>query len=113
MEIRNISKDTLLAEKCAIADNFTTRLLGLMGKKNLPSGHGLLITPCNSIHMFFMSFPLDIVFIDKSNTVIYTRESIKPWRVSKIVKRACSVIELPSGSIRQSGTEVGDRLEII
>ena len=63
MIIRNISKNTVTAEDCAIADSLFTRFMGLMGRKTLVQGTGLLITPCNSIHMLFMRFPIDAVFL--------------------------------------------------
>jgi len=110
MQIKNLTKGTIVAHSCKIADNFISRFLGLMGKKGLPQGSGLLIVPCNSIHMFFMEIPLDIVFIDKDNTVIHIINNIRPWEYSKIIWKAHSVLELPSGTIHSSNTETGDRL---
>lgn len=112
MKIVNRTKNTILAEDCKAADTFWSRFLGLMGKQGLPAGGGLLITPCNSIHMFFMKIPLDILFIDKKNCVVHLMENIRPWRVSPIIRNACSTIELPAGAIRESRTEVGDALDI-
>ena len=111
MKIFNSSKNTVLAENCNVANAFFSRLKGLMGIGELPSGSGLHIIPCNSIHMFFMKIPLDIVFLDRSNTAIYLMEGIKPWKVSKIVHKAHSVLELPIGTINASGTCIGDRME--
>lgn len=113
MRIENLTKGTTLSFNCEIANSFWKRFMGLMGKDNLPQGNGLVIVPCNSIHMFFMKFPLDIVFIDKNNIVVYVIENIKPWRASKIIRKAHSVIELPVGTIKSSQTYVGDQLEII
>ncbi len=76
----------------------------------LPDGSGLVIVPCNSIHMFFMRYPLDVIFLDKSGVVIFTYHGIKPWRVGRIVKGARTAIELPAGTIARTGTEVGDTL---
>lgn len=112
MRVLNKSRETELASSCNVADTFLKRFIGLMGKKNLETGSGLLITPCNSIHMFFMKFPLDIVFLDRSNTVLYMVAGIKPWRVTKIVNNAHSVLELPARAIEASGTQPGDTLEI-
>lgn len=111
MRISNTSKNTVLATDCSVADTFFKRFMGLMGKKVLEKGSGLVITPCNSIHMCFMKFPLDVVFIDSSNTVVYMIEDIKPWRVSKLIGKAHSVLELPVGTIEASETQPGDRLE--
>jgi uncharacterized membrane protein (UPF0127 family) len=110
--IRNTARQSVIAEKVGIADSFFSRFMGLMGKKTLPEGSCLIITPCNSIHMFFMRFPIDALFLDKDNTVVYILEGIKPWGLSKIVWNAHSVIELPQGTIRKSRTSEGDRLII-
>ena len=111
MVARNISRNALLAEKCTHARTFFSRLLGLQFKKDLPSGYGLLITPCKSIHTFFMRFPIDAVFIDENNTVLRVLEGIKPWSVSKVVWNSRSVLELPGGVVSATGTSVGDKLE--
>ncbi|HEX2946016.1 MAG TPA: DUF192 domain-containing protein [Clostridia bacterium] len=111
MVIINVTRNTVLANNCRSARTFFTRFLGLQFKKELPEGHGLLITPCNSIHMFLMRFAIDAVFIDADGTIIYIREGIKPWRVSKIVGNAKSVLELPAGTVKSTGTATGDILE--
>lgn len=113
MIIRNKRKLTSLAVNCQIADNFLSRFKGLMGKKTITEGSALAISPCNSIHMFFMKFALDIVFIDKNNRVVYIVENIKPWRLSKIVRSATTAIELPINSVINSRTEIGDILEFL
>lgn len=110
MIIKNITKKTCLSDNCDIAERFDKRFMGLMGKSGLPAGGGLFITPCNSIHMFFMRFSLDIVFVDRDNTVVYQIENIKPWSLSPIVRKATSTIELPVGTIKNSGTKPGDKL---
>ncbi len=111
--IRNITRNALLAADCSCARTFYTRFKGLQMKKDLPEGNGLLITPCNSIHMFFMRFPIDVLFLDKDQTVLYIEEGIKPWKISKIIKKSRSVLELPSGTAATTGTQPGDKLEIV
>ena len=113
MKIINKNRGTIIADSCMEANTFARRFLGLMGKKTLPEGSGLIIKPCNSIHMFFMRIPLDVIFIDKSNKVIYTIEDFKPWRVSKIVRGAVCTIELPIGALKRSRTSIGDMLELV
>jgi uncharacterized membrane protein (UPF0127 family) len=78
----------------------------------LPEGSGLIIEPCNSIHMFFMRYPLDIVFTDRHGKVLFMYKGIKPWRMGRVVRGARTAIELPTGAIEASGTEVGDNLAI-
>ncbi len=112
MVIVNATRKTVLADKCEMAATFISRFKGLQLRKELRCGCGLLLTPCSSIHMFFMRFPIDAVFIDPSNTIIHIEENIKPWRISKVVKNSRSVLELPSGTVSATGTETGDFIEI-
>lgn len=110
MRITNRKNGRLLAEHCDVAGSFLKRFKGLMGKKSLVKGQGLLILPCNSIHMFFMRFPIDAVFLDKNNKIVRIEKNLKPWSVSKPVFRVNSVLELPSGAVSETGTETGDTL---
>lgn len=111
MIIKNTSKNTVPAEECLVADSFFSRFMGLMGKKTLKPGAGLLIIPCNSIHMLFMRFPIDAVFLGSKNEIVYIIKGLKPWRLSPLIKKAHSVLELPAGAAEASLTEVGDKLE--
>ena len=110
MRIDNVSRGTTVATNAVQAANFLTRGRGLMMAPPLPEGGGLVLDPCNSIHMFFMRYPLDIIFLDKAGSVVFMYRGIKPWRVGRIVRGAKLAIELPEGAIAASGTEVGDRL---
>jgi len=85
---------------------------GLMMAPPLPQGGGLVIEPCNSIHMFFMRYPLDIVFLGKEGNVVFMYKGIKPWRVGRVVRGARLAVELPEGAIESTGTELGDRVSI-
>lgn len=112
MIVKNVTRKTILAGKCEIASTFFARFRGLQFRKELPPGHGLLIKPCNSIHMFFMRFPIDALFLDSENRIVHICEGIKPWRVSGNVKGACCVLELPSGTVSSTGTAAGDILDM-
>jgi uncharacterized membrane protein (UPF0127 family) len=79
----------------------------------LPEGGGLVIEPCNSIHMFFMRYPLDIVFVDSVGKVVFMYKAIKPWRVGRIVRGARTAIELPTGAIESSQTQLGDQITML
>jgi uncharacterized membrane protein (UPF0127 family) len=111
MKLLNKSKGTVIAHDLKVANSFIRRFVGLMGRSQLPAGQGLLLTKCNSIHMCFMQFSLDIVFIDDSRKVAHLIKGIPPWRISGIVKNAKSTIELPVGTIEASMTEIGDLLD--
>jgi uncharacterized protein len=107
MIIKNKMKLTLLSKNSRNADNFLSRFKGLMGKKSFSEEDGLIINPCNSIHMFFMKFSLDIVFVNKNNRVVHLIENLKPWKLSKIVWSAAFVIELPIDSIKKAKQKLG------
>jgi hypothetical protein len=79
---------------------------------SLEPGGGLWIVPCESVHTFFMQFPIDLVYIDRNNRIRKVRESVPPWRLS-VCLSAHSILELPAGTIRRTQTQRGDTLEIL
>ncbi len=85
---------------------------GLLGRDSLPAQEALVITRCNSIHMFFMKFPLDVIFINKQGKVVGLCPRIAPFHLSPIFFSAQDAVELPAGSIDQSQTQLGDFLQI-
>ena len=102
-----------LAECGRVADNFYRRLVGLLNDKQpLEFGGGMWIVPCNSIHSLGMRFTFDAVFLDKNLRVVHLVREMKPWRISKMVFSAHSVLELPAGLISQTATELGDQFEM-
>ena len=112
MKITNISKNTIIGSNINIANTFYKRLIGLMFKKSINKDEGLLISPCNSIHMFFMKFSIDVIFIDKNDKILYVLEDFKPWRISKIVLGSKYVLELPPKTIKNTLTTIGDIIKI-
>ena len=96
-----------------VADNFLQRLRGLMlrSPESLPLGTGLLIAPCNSIHMMFMRFAIDVVYLAEDYTVVKTVKNVRPWLgISACFKKGTwAVLELPIGSIEHYGVAVGKR----
>ncbi len=113
VEVHNVTRESIIASNVRIATSFLERGRGLMFTSGLASDEGLLIDPCGSIHMFFMRFALDVLYVDRDNVVIRTQRGIKPWRVGPLHTRGAKyVIELPVGSIDRSGTEVGDQLRL-
>jgi uncharacterized membrane protein (UPF0127 family) len=111
MRITNTTRSTTLAENARRAGGFLARGRGLMFTSPLPEGGGLVLDPCNSIHMFFMGYPLDIIFVSKDGQVVFMYKGIKPWRMGRVVRGAKMAIELPEGVIERTGTQVGDRVE--
>jgi uncharacterized membrane protein (UPF0127 family) len=110
--IHNLTRDTTIASHIEIAQNPWARMKGLLGRRDLPPGEALIITHCQSIHMFFMKFPIDVIFCDSRNKVIGLCESLKPFCLSPIFFKASYAIELPIGSITASKTQIGDQILI-
>lgn len=90
-----------------MADSFFKRLKGLMFRKDPIKNEGLWIVPCNAVHMFFMKFPLDIVLLNEQNEVVGVFHSLKPWKMTKPIKKAHSTLELPAGSAEKLGISIG------
>ena len=108
MTIVNRSRGTTIADHVEIAASFWSRGKGLIGRRSLPPGYGLVIRPCGSIHMFFMSMPLDVLHLDKGGRVVKILHGIKPWRLGPFVPKSRWVVELPAGTAQRTGTQVGD-----
>lgn len=88
--------DRVIGGTIRIADTFISRFKGLMGVKKLDKGEGLLLN-CSSVHCFFMKIPIDVVYLSGDYSVI-DKETIKPWRVGKILRGVKYVLELPCGA---------------
>jgi len=112
MMIVNATRDVAIARQVEVARSFWSRGKGLIGRKSLPADYGMVIRPCSSIHMFFMSIPLDVLYLDRQGRVIRVLSEIKPWRIGPIVPRGKWVIELPAGTAARTGTQVGDTVRV-
>ncbi len=103
----NVTKGVALASELEIATSFAARSQGLLGRSGLKPDTGLLIDPCSSIHMWFMRFPIDVVFLDGKNRVVGLRRNVKPWGMAWSW-RGVKTIELPVGVIATTRTQIGD-----
>lgn len=112
VRVRNATRGLYLAENAGMATNFFARFRGLMLRKSLPEGEGLVLIPGGQIHMFFMRIPLDVIHADKQGTVLRVLAGIKPWRLGPIVRKCKIVIELPAGTAARTGTVAGDLIEL-
>lgn len=110
MQLINKNNNRIIAEEVFIADSPLRRLKGLLGTKVLPKGQALIIRPCNSVHTFFMSFAIDVLFVDKNNTIVGIKSFLKPFWVTKIYFNAAYVVELPAGTVQESHTSQGHTL---
>jgi uncharacterized membrane protein (UPF0127 family) len=107
---RNQTKGLVIAPRVTVARSIWSRFWGLMGRSGLDEGAGLHIVPCSSIHMFFMRFPIDVIFIDKSLAVTKVVHGIKPWRAA-LGGGGHSALELLPGVAASAQVEVGDVIE--
>lgn len=96
-----------------IADNFLLRLRGLMGQKRLPKATGLLLSPCNSVHMCFMRFAIDVVYLDKEYKIIKIVKNLRPWSGISMCSPAWATLEMTAGEADQCGLVVGKELTSI
>jgi len=118
-QARNVDRGTLLAQRLETASSLWGKFMGLMGRRALPQGDGLWLPASNGIHMMFMRFPIDAVFVTKADDAGVRRvRSVHPhlpaWTgLVPLIRGADGVLELPVGTIEATGTAVGDRLEIV
>jgi uncharacterized protein len=111
LQVTNTTRGTVLATRLEAAHTGPTRRKGLLGRDGLARGEGLWIAPCESVHTFFMKFPIDLIYLDRERRIKKARSAVGPWRLSACFS-AHSILELPAGTIRETQTERGDTLEI-
>jgi uncharacterized protein len=98
-----------VCERCLLAETPLARMQGLLGRAGLEEGEGILLRPASSIHMWFMRFPIDAVFLDEEDRVLRIVSGLKPWRVASC-GGAKAVVELAAGECERTGLRTGDRL---
>jgi uncharacterized protein len=110
VRVVNRTRGVVLAEQAELANNIWTRFWGLMGRRELPPGSGLVLEPGGGIHMWFMRIPLDVIHVDKQDRVTHILRGIKPWRFGPLFVGDKFAIELPVGAAE--GTTVGDQIDV-
>jgi uncharacterized membrane protein (UPF0127 family) len=110
VRIVNATTGETLAERAELAETFLSRFLGLQGRRELPAGAGLVLAPTSSIHMFFMRFPIDAIFIDAEQRVKRVGHRLRPWTIGPLAPGALACIELPAG--RADATQPGHVIEM-
>lgn len=110
----NLTRQSSVATHARVADGHLSRLVGLLGTTRAwpQPGKGLWLVPSGSVHTLGMLYALDVVFLNRDHVVVEVQENLRPFRVSKLVFKAHSVLELPVGTVARSRTRVGDTLEI-
>jgi uncharacterized membrane protein (UPF0127 family) len=106
-----LERGPVVCEQGVVAASSWSRSKGLLGRSGLGEHEGLWIQPTSSIHMWFMRFPIDVVWAAEDGRVLKLVEHIKPWRMS-FCRGAKVALELPVGAIARSGVQVGDHLVI-
>lgn len=112
LQVRNLTRNTVLATGLEVAGSGASRRKGLLGRDRLAPGEGLWIVPCESVHTFFMRFPIDLIYLDRQHRVRKVRHAVGAWRLSACLS-AHSILELPAGTALASKTQRGDTLELI
>jgi len=111
--IRRVVRDgRVIVSHLETAATLGRRVRGLLGRRGLPPGHGLHITPCRSIHTWGMLFTIDVLFLDRDETVVKIARNVRPFRCRCGGRRAHSVIEVATGWLDADVVRVGDRLAI-
>jgi uncharacterized membrane protein (UPF0127 family) len=110
----NRTRQAYLATALAVADTHWTRLRGLLGlgASDFRNGRGLWIVPCHGVHTLGMGFPIDVVYLNDAMTVVHVQHDLQPWRFAPVRMHAASVLELPCRTAAETGTAVGDKIDI-
>ena len=107
--LMNARTNRPVADAVEVALTRSTRRKGLLGRDGLPPFSGLVLAPCAAVHTMFMRFAIDVIFVDRAGRAVRVVPAMAPWRAA-ITPSAHAVIELPAGTLRQRGVEVGDAL---
>ncbi len=111
--VENVTRGTVVANRGRVASSSADRSVGLLRTPEVKPGEGLWIERSPSIHMFFMRYPIDAVFVSKDMRVTKIVENFKPWRVVWWARGARDCLELRAGAVAESGTQVGDELRLV
>ena len=112
VRIENVTRETVVAARCRVAASLRDRTVGLLGTAEPAAGDGLLIERTQSIHMFFMRYPIDVAFVDRAGRVTRAVAGLRPWRIVWWARGARDCVELGVGTLHASRTERGDQLAI-
>jgi uncharacterized membrane protein (UPF0127 family) len=112
VRIRNQTRGSVLAERCRVAGSIRERIFGLHLLPRLEPDEGLLLPGATTIDTTFMGYPIDLVFLDRSNRVTRTVSDMPPWRMVLRTAGGRDCLELPAGAVAATGTRAGDQLSI-
>ena len=112
VKITNLRTGAVLGERIRFADNAVARLIGLLGARELQPGEGLLLAPSSGVHTCGMSFPIDVIALDRCWRVQRIWEQVLPWRILCPSLKTRSVLELPAGIAGKLQVRIGDQLAV-
>lgn len=112
IKLVNQTKQLEIAQTVEVADSWIKRLKGLLGRDGLPEDGSFILYPCNSIHTSFMKFDIDVLFVSGDGVIRHLIENMPRFKFSPIIRTSRYVVELPCHTIRETGTSVGDQLNI-
>ena len=111
IRVRNVTRNVELGPKVRVAKSILERAIGLLATPSLAAGEGLWISPCKSIHTFFMKYPIDAIFLDAEGRIL-DQKTFRPWRLSGWCAKSKGVLEFSAGTTARTGTRVGDQIEM-
>lgn len=106
-----LKDDIVLFDEVKLANDFFSRLVGLLKTKSLDENQGLLLKHCQQVHTFGMKFPIDVVFLSSEGEILYIEENMEPGKISPHVKKAYWVLELKAFILKKNKLELHQRLE--
>lgn len=109
----NARTGAVLANRATYAATFFRRFVGLLGRSGLLPGEGLILVPCGAVHTLFMRFPIDVLFLDRSQRAVAIISDLRPYRCPPGARAARFAVELPAGTVAASGTVVGDQIRLL
>ena len=111
IRVRNADRDAELGDRIGVADRWWPQLRGLIGRPEPQRGEGLLLVGSQAIHMWWMKYPIDVAMLDGDRRVIAVYPEIAPGKRSRMHWKAKYALELPRGTLTETDTQVGDRLD--
>ena len=112
VKVTNLTRGTVVGTDVYFAATWWGRARGWLGHPEPAPGAGLLLAPCKGIHMVGMKYPIDVAFLNQEGFVVATYAALQPWQRTRIHNHAQTTLELPAGTLEETGTQPGDQLEL-
>lgn len=108
--VTNLTRGRCVGSRVRLADGWWSRLRGLLGRRPLVEGEGLMLMPCRAVHMLGMRYPIDVAFVDRAGGVVAIYHRLAPGSRSRWHRRAVAALEVPAGTLATTDTRTGDAL---